>query len=968
MKTKLPFSLLACIMLLLPAGLIVSCSSGVDPESLTEVKYLSGEDAASAVDWDFFCTGGQNSGEWTQIKVPSCWEVQGFGNYQYGNVLLRKNAPAPVDESGLYRTKFKVSDEWKDRVVSLVFEGVMTDCSVKVNGETVIPLHQGSYYRFSADVSDIVRYGGEDNLLEVTVHKESSDPSVNAAERRADFWNYGGIFRPVYLSSRPEGYIDRVAVDAQCDGSLKAQVFLGGEVDEDFKVVARLFDKNGHQHGRPVRASVLGGKAELNATYRNIDLWTAETPSLYRVRFELYDGSKLVQTYFERIGFRTIEVREEDGLYVNGTKVLIKGVNRHSFRPETGRALSREDCIEDVRLIREMNMNAVRMCHYPPDVAFLDACDSLGLYVMDEVAGWHGYYSTEVGTPLVEAFVARDQNHPSVIWWSNGNEGGFNFDLEPVFKRCDIQQRPVVYPWLEKNGFQTQHYPYYDRMKQTLEQTGIYMPTEILHGLYDGGHGAGLWDFWELLRHHDRAGGFFLWSFADEGVVRTDEGGRIDCADTYAPDGIVGPHLEKEGSFWTVRHIWSPVHVLPYGAAAAANENLAEEADQCSFIPAPDEFAGRFKVENRYDFLNLDKCSFSWRLVSLAQGPEDKVDCVVIAEGEAAAGDIPPHAEGTIEIGLPADWQDGDALYLTAYDPRGDEVFTWGYYWKAPVVSAPAAANAAPAFRTEGKTLVVTAGAKEIRFDRSSGNLVKFGSLSLSGPRMVIAKRTHPQRRNNPNWEAERPMERTFENIAPASRLTSFDWKTENGLAVVTATYDGPLKSARWSVGGNGEVMLDYEYLYEEPIEMLGVCLDYPEDKVEGMRFLGKGPSRVWQNRMHGPVYGVWDKPYNDPIPGETFDYPEFKGYFADWQWAGFNTAEGKLTVRNGNPGAFLGVFAPRDGNNAMIFTMPQTGIAFLDIIPGVGNKGHAPEMTGPAGQPRQRTGVQRGRVLLTNN
>ena len=969
MKTKLLASLLIGLTTLAVSGVSVSCRNDVDADSLTAVQYLSGEDAASEVYWDFFCTGGQNSGQWGKIKVPSCWELQGYGNYQYGNVLLRRDRPDPADESGIYRTSFQVPQSWQGRVVSIVFDGVMTDCSVKVNDQTVVALHQGSYYRFSADISSLVRYGGQDNSLEVTVHKESSDPSINAAERRADFWNYGGIFRPVYLTSRPTGYIERVAVDARADGSMRAEVYLGGDVGSDNYVVARLLDQDGRTVGRARRSPVQDGKASLENSYRNVRQWTAETPSLYRLRFELFKGSKLVHTYYERIGFRTIEVREEDGLYINGSKVLVKGVNRHSFRPETGRALSREDCIEDVRVIKEMNMNAVRMCHYPPDPAFLDACDSLGLYVMDELAGWHGHYSTETGTPLVEVFVARDQNHPCVTWWSNGNEGGFNFELEPVFKSADIQQRPVVYPWLNKNGFETQHYPYYDRMKETLAKPGIYMPTEILHGLFDGGHGGGLWDFWELLRHHDSAGGFFLWSFADEGVVRTDEGGKIDNAGTYAPDGIVGPHQEKEGSFYTVRHIWSPVHVLPFGAAAPENENLAQEADQCSFIAKPEDFGGRFQVENRYDFVNLKQCGFAWKLVGLPKPQDKKAECTVIAEGTAKAGDIPPHQSGTLSLSLPQNWQDADALYLTATNPQGEDVFTWGYYWNAPQAGLSAGAGSVePACATEGNFLVVKAAGKEIRFDRTDGSLVKLGALSLDGPRMVAAKRTHPQKRNNPHWEQDRPLERTFENIAPESSLSSFNWKAENGLIVVRAEYEGPLKSARWSINGKGEVMLDYAYQWEDPIEMLGVFFDYPEDKMEAMRYVGKGPYRVWQNRQHGPQYGVWDKEWNDPVPGETFDYPEFKGYYSDWQWARFNTKEGNLLLQNGNPGGYLGVYAPRDGQPAMIYTMPDTGLAMLDIIPGVGNKGHAPEMTGPAGRPRQITGVRKGRVVLMND
>lgn len=131
---------------------------------------------------------------------------------------------------------------------------------------------------------------------------------------------------------------------------------------------------------------------------------------------------KVLHSETENFGFRTIEVRESDGLYINGVRINVRGVNRHSFRPESGRTLSKEKNIEDVLLMKGMNMNSVRLSHYPADPEFLEACDSLGLYVMDELGGWHGKYDTPTGVRLIEGMIERDVNHPSIIWWSNGNE------------------------------------------------------------------------------------------------------------------------------------------------------------------------------------------------------------------------------------------------------------------------------------------------------------------------------------------------------------------------------------------------------------------------------------------------------------------------------------------------------------------------------------------------------------------
>ena len=139
-------------------------------------------------------------------------------------------------------------------------------------------------------------------------------------------------------------------------------------------------------------------------------------------------------------------------------RINVRGVNRHSFRPESGRTLSKAKNIEDVLLMKGMNMNSVRLSHYPADPEFLEACDSLGLYVMDELGGWHGKYDTPTGVRLIEGMIERDVNHPSIIWWSNGNEKGWNIELDGEFHKYDLQKRPVIHPQGNFSGFETMHY------------------------------------------------------------------------------------------------------------------------------------------------------------------------------------------------------------------------------------------------------------------------------------------------------------------------------------------------------------------------------------------------------------------------------------------------------------------------------------------------------------------------------
>jgi beta-galactosidase/beta-glucuronidase len=202
--------MLMCLVLCLIAS--ISIVAQVRTTS-TELHYLSGTGKDDAVLWDFFCTEGRNSGVWSKIRVPSNWETEGFGAYQYGGDHQHASNPFPK-EQGKYKLNFDVPLAWKNRVVRLVFDGSMTDTEVWINGTSAGPVHQGSFYRFKYDITSLLKFG-QTNLLEVTVSKESSNASVNNAERRGDYWNFGGIFRPVYLEALPGSFIDWTAIDAR---------------------------------------------------------------------------------------------------------------------------------------------------------------------------------------------------------------------------------------------------------------------------------------------------------------------------------------------------------------------------------------------------------------------------------------------------------------------------------------------------------------------------------------------------------------------------------------------------------------------------------------------------------------------------------------------------------------------------------------------------------------------------------
>lgn len=922
----------------------------------TERQYLSGHGCDDTVEWDFFCTDGRNSGRWTKIGVPSCWELQGFGTYQYGISFYGKAFPEGIaGEKGMYKYEFEVPEEFRGKQVSLVFEASMTDTEVKINGRKAGSKHQGAFYRFSYNVTDLLKYGKK-NQLEVTVSKESENASVNLAERRADYWNFGGIFRPVFLEVKPAVNLRHIAIDAQMDGSFRANCYTNISGD-GMSIRAQILDGKGKKLADttvPLKAGSDWTTLQLNVSAPA--LWTAETPNLYKAQFSLLDkGGKVLHHETETFGFRTIEVRESDGLYVNGVRINVRGVNRHSFRPESGRTLSKAKNIEDVLLMKGMNMNSVRLSHYPADPEFLEACDSLGLYVMDELGGWHGKYDTPTGVRLIEGMIERDVNHPSIIWWSNGNEKGWNIELDGEFHKYDPQKRPVIHPQGNFSGFETMHYRSYGESQNYMRLPEIFMPTEFLHGLYDGGHGAGLYDYWEMMRKHPRCIGGFLWVLADEGVKRVDMDGFIDNQGNFGADGIVGPHHEKEGSYYTIKQLWSPVQVM----------NTAIDRN----------FDGKLSVENRYDYLNLNTCRFIWQQVKFPSVTDaSNTTTRILKQGEVQGSDVAAHGVGVVDIKtsiLP----EADALFLTVIDKYGYELWRWTFpVDKLNRETEQFSASSGRASYTETeKGITVKANGRTFVFSKKDGQLkdVSVNNRKISfanGPRFIGARRADRSLDQfyNHDDEKAKAKDRTYSEFTDAAVFTKLDVKEEGGNLILTANYKlGNLDKAQWTIHPDGMATLDYTYNFSGVVDLMGICFDYPEEQVLSKRWLGAGPYRVWQNRIHGAQYDIWENDYNDPIPGETFTYPEFKGYFGSVSWMSIRTKEGTISLTNETPDFYIGVYQPRDGRDRLLYTLPESGISVLNVIPPVRNKVNSTDLCGPSSQPKWVDGPQTGRLVL---
>lgn len=879
--------------------------AGIVSAQKTEVQYLSGTDKDHTVLWDFFCTGGMNSNKWTTIQVPSQWEQQGFGAYNYGHDKPKN------DEKGLYSYKFTIPKQWKSKKVQIVFEGSMTDTEVKINGKLAGPIHQGAFYPFKYDISGLLDFKKE-NLLEVTVSKESANESINRAERIADYWVFGGIFRPVYLEATAETRIESVAIDAKANGLFYMDVFVQNATKKN-SLEAQIQTLDGKKVGELLRADAPTDpeKYVIKGTITNPKLWNPEDPNLYQVVVQLKKGKRVTHQYTQKFGFRTVELRPADGFYVNGTKIMFRGVCRHTFWPETGRTSSKALAIEDVNLIKDMNMNAVRMSHYPPDQYFLDVCDSLGLFVLDELAGWQKFYDTPTAKLLIKEMVRRDVNHPSIVLWDNGNEGGFNKEVRGDYALYDPQQRTVIEPWSKVNDTDTKHYPKYSYVHNALNSGNtVYFPTEFLHGLYDGGHGAGLDDYWNLMLSKPLAAGGFLWVLADEGIVRRDKNDSIDTRGNLAPDGIVGPHHEKEGSFYTIKEIWSPV--------------------QFKQATLPADFQGNLAISNRYLFSNLKQCTFSYELVKfkqpltklLMQKQTGKIEAPSIAAGES----------GLLKLELASDWKQYDALYITATDAYKRHINTWSWNITTPATMAAqlvAESNDKVEVSDRGGLLTVQSAKTTVTFNKKNGLIAE-----------VITNGKTISFTNGPQF---------------AGFTTSFKelkhYAVPNGY-VVELVYDS-ICHAKWMMLLGGWLQLDYEYSPTGSFDYTGITFSYPESLVKGATLMANGPYHVWKNRLRGTQFGVYEKEYNNTITGQTSIYPEFKGYYSNFYAVKIQTKELPITIVSATEQLFLHLFTPEkpvQSAGGVYPPFPTGTISILNSISAIGTKFSQANEEGPQG------------------
>ncbi len=745
---------------------------------------------------------------WATIPVPSNWQLQGYDRPHYTNV----NYPFPCDPpfvpnenpAGFYLKDFELANP-TDRQQFLVFEGVDSAFYVWVNG-IFAGYSQVSHSISEFNVTDRLRSGK--NRIAVLVLKWCDGSYLEDQ----DMWRLSGIFREVYLLSREPAHIHDLFVRTSLTGEFSGGIVtceLAGAEGTAAEVTASLVDTDGTTLLE--ESIILQDSATISFRLQSPQLWSAETPHLYRLF--LHCGHEVV---LAKVGFRRVEVKDSV-LRLNGTAIKLKGVNRHETHPEFGHAIPYSHMRDDLLLMKKHNINALRTSHYPNDPRFLDLCDELGFYVIDE-ADLESHGTTNAGDvnmlarepSYAEAFLDRmkravepDKNHACVIMWSLGNESGFGPNHQGMARWAKERDgsrllhyervfEPDVLKTIGDPIAETALLDVYSRMypplswitDQFLKDRREKRPLVLCEYAHAMGNGPGdLADYWDLFYEQPRLAGGFVWEWADHAVkTKTDQGveylgyggdfGDVPNDGNFCLDGLVYPDRRPHTGLLELKNVISPVRVR-----------------------AVDLSAGIITVTNRYDFSTLSDLVLIWRV---------ERDGVSVQSGEVGRLDVAPH--GSAAITLPYDLpRSGDGRYFLTltyvlsrdlpWAIRGHEVGFDQFELPVPTTERRGMAMEkipAPIVRQSAAGVTVAAGDIAYTFDRTHGMLVgvRLGERELFDGAQTVSLWRAPA--DNDRYIAEQWRSEGFH------RLNMHTYE----VTVAEASQGAVVLSTRFSLGG----------------------------------------------------------------------------------------------------------------------------------------------------------------------
>lgn len=641
---------------------------------------------------DFYQSDFNDEG-WKTIPVPSCWERQGYGVPSHRGLGMMVRAeeikiPNVPDDNpvGSYRTTFQVPDDWEGRQTLLYFNGVSSAFYLWINGE-MVGYDEDAMTSSVFDISPYLKEG--QNTMAVQVYRWTTGSYLESG----DTWTFSGIFRDVYLQSRPNVRIRDYFLTSDLDDqyqnaefNAKIKIFNNSdEVPKNYKVTIDIYDESGNLISASGdkspklgwRMGNLGAESilEYNTTIESPKLWSAEFPNLYSVVLTLLDHEgQVIEVTQSKFGFREVEMKDLQ-LHVNGQPIKIKGANRGESHPETGKTLTEESMIQDILLMKQHNFNAVRSSHHPNDPRWYALCDQYGLYVMDEALESPDYFIRGNGLPgsdiswmgaaldRVVAMVERAKNHPSIIFWSLGNESGFgqNFALMSDYIRRFDPTRLISYDgretdmWEQKDYFDmnSSMYPFIEddpdqkhwKLLSFWAEPKYDKPYIMIEYAHAQGNSLGNFaDYWRVIEENPSFVGGYIWDWVNQtynekmpdGSIRQSHKLDYHKVDTMAADKnfskqkYTGNECAK-GAIFADRSVKPTIYEIK-----KAQQYISIEADANS--------TDLFRIKNKYHFTNLNSFEGSWTL---------KADGKVVKKGTIEEMNLKPGESDKLQIALP---------------------------------------------------------------------------------------------------------------------------------------------------------------------------------------------------------------------------------------------------------------------------------------------------------------------------
>lgn len=857
---------------------------------------------------DFWKVGYNDKG-WDDMKVPAVWELNGYGDPIYVNIgypwrnQYKNNPPhVPTEKNhvGSYRREFVIPADWSGKDIVAHFGAVSSNMYLWVNGKFV-GYSEDSKLEAEFDLTPYVK-PGQKNLIAFQVFRWC-DGSYFEDQ---DFFRYTGVARDCYLYARNKKRIDDIRVVPDLDaeyksGSLTVNLSLKGNT----AVSLELLDAA----NKTVATAEVKGAGKQSSVIRvdNPNKWTAETPYLYTLRATLKEGGKVTEVVPLKVGFRKIELKNSQ-LLVNGQPVLFKGADRHEMDPDGGYVVSRERMIQDIQIMKKFNLNAVRTCHYPDDSFWYDLCDKYGIYVVAEAnLESHGMGYDEATLAKVPSFkkthlernqrnVQRNYNHPSIIFWSLGNEAGYgsNFDAAYDWVKKEDPSRAVQY---ERSGYEGKtdiHCPMYLNYKDCIKyceddsKTKPLIQCEYAHAM--GNSEGGFKEYWDLVRKYPKYQGGFIWDFVDQSCRWTGKNGkmiyayggdfnRFDASDNnfcdnglISPDRVPNPHMYEVGYFY--QNIWTT---------------------------AADLKAGELNVYNENFFRDLSAYALEWEVMK---------NGIVVRTGRVDNLNVAPQQTAKIKLDLGktcacAEWllnvryvqKQREGLVPAGHIVAKDQLVLNEY--KAPAMALQNVTDmniqtALPRIDDANSQCVMIEGENfNIQFAKADGFMDKY---MVDGLDMIKegAKLT-------PNfWRA--PTDNDFgaglqQKYAvwknPEFKLTSLKSEMKDGLAVVSAEYempsvsDGTKLQLTYEINNRGAVKVNQKLVAEKGAKVanifrFGMQMVMPKS-FENISYYGRGPVENYIDRKWATELGV----YNQTVTDQFYAYirPQENGNKTDVRW-----------------------------------------------------------------------------------